>query len=366
MLRNLLIGTALLVGSGMASASITEGVFGAMPDGTPVRSFTLDNGNGTKAVLIEYGATLVSLEVPDRNGQPGDIVLGFNTLEEYREKSPYFGAICGRVANRIAKGKFTLDGKEYALALNNDPNHLHGGVVGYDKVVWNGTPKNTAEGESVVFTYLSPDGEEGYPGNLMNTVTYTLGKDGSLAVDYLAVSDAPTPVNLTHHSYFNLAGEGKGDILDHELFINAEKYTPGDETLIPTGDFAPVLGTPLDFTSPIKIGARIKKVEGGYDHNFVLNRHDQESMVLAARVYEPGSGRVMEIITDQPGLQFYSGNFLDGTFAGKSGGMYKKHNAFCLETQHYPDSINKAHWPSIVLRPGEVYTHRIIHRFYTR
>lgn len=366
MIRTLALGTLLFVAGGVASAGIETDVFGKMPDGTEVKSFTLDNGAGTKAVLIEYGATLVSLEVPDRSGVPADVVLGFNTLEEYREKSPYFGAICGRVANRIAKGKFTLDGKEYTLATNNDPNHLHGGTVGYDKVVWHGTPKSCDSGASVVFTYLSPDGEEGYPGNVLNTVTYTLTPDGSLAVDYLAVSDAPTPINLTHHSYFNLAGEGSGSILNHELFINAEKYTPGDETLIPTGDFAPVLGTPLDFTSPMKIGARIKKVEGGYDHNFVLNRHDDSSMTLAARVYEPTSGRVMEIITDEPGLQFYSGNFLDGTFAGKSGKDYKQHAAFCLETQHFPDSINKDHWPSVVLRPGSVYTHKIVHRFYTR
>jgi aldose 1-epimerase len=368
-MRRALAGLALAVAMGLngaVHAAVETGVFGKMPDGTEVKSFTLVNDKGMRAVLIEYGATLVSLDVPDRMGIAGDVVLGFNSLEEYREKSPYFGAICGRVANRIARGQFELDGRKYSLAINNEPNSLHGGEVGFDKVVWRGTPRETPEGQAVVFTYLSKDGEEGYPGNLLSTVTYTLTKDNSLVVDYSAVSDAPTPVNLTHHSYFNLAGEGSGDILDHELFINAERYTPGDDTLIPAGQLAPVVNTPLDFTSPMKIGARIKKVEGGYDHNFVISRFDDTSMTLAARVYEPKSGRVMEIHTTEPGLQFYSGNFLDGTITGKSGKPYKKHNAFCLETQHYPDSINKPEWPSIVLRPGDTYRHTIVHRFYTR
>lgn len=357
---------AVVALGGVAAADMKQDVFGTMPDGREVKSFTLSNGNGMRAVLIEYGATLVSLEVPDRAGIPGDIVLGFKTLDEYREKSPYFGAICGRVANRIANGKFTLDGKEYTLAANNAPHHLHGGTVGFDKVVWNGVMKACGAGQSVVFTYLSPDGEEGYPGNLLSTVTYTLTDDNELAVEYSAVADAPTPVNLTHHSYFNLAGEGSGNILGHELWVNASRYTPGDETLIPTGELATVTGTPLDFTTPMKIGARIKKVEGGYDHNFVLDRFDDESLSLAARVYEPETGRVMEIVTTEPGLQFYSGNFLDGSFAGKAGKEYKQHAAFCLETQHFPDSINKPDWPSIVLRPGDTYRHKIIHRFSTR
>lgn len=351
---------------GAAFAAVEQGVFGTMPDGREVKSFTLVNEGGMRATIIEYGATLTSLEVPDRMGIPGDIVLGFKTLDDYREKSPYFGAICGRVANRIAKGKFSLDGQEYTLAVNNPPNALHGGKVGFDKVLWRGTPGESQDGQQVTFTYLSKDGEEGYPGNLLSTVTYTLTQDNELAIEYSAVSDAPTPVNLTHHSYFNLAGEGNGDILGHELFINAERYTPVDESLIPTGELAPVLGTPLDFTSPMKIGARIKKMDGGYDHNFVLSRVDDTSLGLAARVYEPKTGRVMEIHTTEPGIQFYSGNFLDGSFAGKSGQKYKQHYAFCLETQHFPDSINKPDWASIVLRPGQTYHHKIVHRFYTR
>jgi aldose 1-epimerase len=366
MMRKVLMGWAVagvIAVSGWASAGEIEvGVFGKMPDGREVKSFTLTNGAGMRAVLIEYGATLVSLEVPDRAGIAGDVVLGFNTLDEYREKSPYFGAICGRVANRIGQGKFTLDGKEYSLATNNAPNHLHGGTVGYDKVVWSGTANGD---DSVIFTYLSKDGEEGYPGNLMITVIYTLTQDNGLEIDYIAMADAPTPINLTHHSYFNLAGEGSGDVLGHELFLYADRYTPGDETLIPTGVLAPVTGTPLDFTSPMKIGARIKKVDGGYDHNFVLNRYGC-GLSPAARVYEPKSGRVMEILTTEPGIQFYSGNFLDGTLTGKAGKAYEKHAAFCLETQHYPDSINKPEWPSVVLRPGETYKHKIIHRFSTR
>lgn len=366
LLMPLALASACCVTSLAGAGTIDQAEFGKMPDGHPVTAYTLTNDSGMKAVLITYGATLVSLEVPDRTGLPADIVLGFNTLDEYREKSPYFGAICGRVANRIAKGKFTLDGKEYTLATNNDPNHLHGGKVGFDKVLWNATPVQCEDHLGVTFTYLSKDGEEGYPGNLLSTVTYTLNNKNELAIEYTAVADAPTPINLTHHSYFNLAGEGNGDILGHELFLNADRYTPGDETLIPTGQLAPVTGTPLDFTSPMKIGARIKKVPGGYDHNFVLNRFDDTSLSLAARVYEPQSGRVMEIITTEPGIQFYSGNFLDGTFPGKSGKVYKKHYAFCLETQHYPDSINKPEWPDTVLRPGETYHHKIIHRFSTR
>ena len=349
-----------------AHAGIEQGVFDTMADGTEVTQYTLTQG-AMRAVLIDYGATLVSLEVPDAEGRTADVVLGFDNIADYQEKSPYFGAICGRVANRIALGKFSLDGKDYTLATNNAPNHLHGGVKGYDKVMWRSRAVESEAGPSVVFSYLSADGEEGYPGNLMISVTYTLTADQELKIAYEAMSDAATPVNLTHHSYWNLAGEGSGSILDHLLTLNARHYTPGDETLIPTGEIAPVAGTPLDFTTPEKIGKRIKKVEGGYDHNFVLNRIDADPMTLAARVTEPKSGRTMEIYTDEPGIQFYSGNFLDGSFAGKSGKLYKQHDAFCLETQHFPDSINKEGrpgWPSVVLRPGETYTHTIVHRFY--
>ncbi|MBI1317784.1 MAG: galactose-1-epimerase [Candidatus Hydrogenedens sp.] len=359
-----------VVAAGMsfaAAAGVEEGVFDTKADGTVVKQYTLTNSHGMEAVLIDYGAILVSLKVPNADGTKTDVVLGFDNIADYQEHSPYFGAICGRVANRIALGKFSLDGKDYTLATNNAPNHLHGGVVGYDKVMWNSRAEEACGGGQVVFSYLSPDGEEGYPGNLMVSVTYTLTDDNELKIDYQAMSDAATPINLTHHSYWNLAGEGSGSILDHILMLNARYYTPGDDTLIPTGEIAPVAGTPLDFTTPEKIGKRIKKVEGGYDHNFVLNRIAEDPMTLAARVTEPKSGRTMEIYTTEPGIQFYSGNFLDGTFAGKSGKKYKQHDAFCLETQHFPDSINKdgqPGWPSVVLRPGQTYHHAIVHRFY--
>ena len=357
---------ALMAWSLDVVGEIEQGVFDTMPDGTEVKQYTLTN-EGMRAVLIDYGAILVSLDVPNADGTTTDVVLGFDNIADYQEKSPYFGAICGRVANRIALGKFSLDGKDYTLATNNDANHLHGGTKGFDKVMWSSRAQYTDRGPSVVFTYLSPDGEEGYPGNLMVSATYTLTSGNELVIEYQAMSDAATPVNLTHHSYFNLAGEGSGSILDHILTLNARHYTPGDTTLIPTGEIAPVAGTPLDFTAPEKIGKRIKKVEGGYDHNFVLNRVDADPMTFAARVTDPKSGRTMEIYTDEPGIQFYSGNFLDGTFAGKSGKAYDKNDAFCLETQHFPDSINKEGqpgWPSVVLRPGDTYTHTIVHKFY--
>jgi aldose 1-epimerase len=337
--------------------------FGELPDGTPNDIFTLTNGRGLKARLMTYGAILVSLEVPDRNGKPADIVLGYDSLDGYVQNNPYFGSIVGRYGNRIAKGRFTLDGVTYELATNNGENHLHGGIKGYDKVVWKAEPVH-GEGEvGVKFSHLSPDGEEGYPGNLNISVTYTLTDRNELELTYEATTDKATPVNLTHHSYFNLAGEG--DILGHELMINADAYTPVDAGLIPTGEIRPVKDTPFDFTTPHTIGERIAQVEGGYDHNFVL-RGDGGKLDLAARVEEPGSGRVMEISTTEPGLQFYSGNFLDGTITGKGGRVYIKHAGFCLETQHFPDSPNKPNFPSTILRPGDTYKSLTIHKFSTR
>jgi aldose 1-epimerase len=302
----------------------------------------------------------VSLLVPDRTGKLGDIVLGYESLDSYIKNSPYFGSIVGRYGNRIAKGLFTLDGVTYKLAVNNGQNHLHGGSKGFDKVVWKAEPVREAGAAGVKLTYLSRDGEEGYPGNLSVTVVYSLTDENELRISYEAVTDRPTPVNLTHHSYFNLAGEG--DILGHELVVNAESYTPVDAGLIPTGEIRPVKGSPFDFTTPHAIGERIARVEGGYDHNFVL-RGGGGRLDLAARVFEPKSGRVMEIRTTEPGLQFYSGNFLDGTITGKGGRVYSKHAGFCLETQHFPDSPNRPGFPSTILRPGSVYKSLTVHRF---
>ncbi|MGQ9577238.1 MAG: aldose epimerase family protein [Candidatus Aminicenantales bacterium] len=349
---------------GVGRMEIKQEAFGELPDGREVRLFVLGNSQGMRAKLINYGATLISLEVPDRNGQFADIVLGHNNLEGYlrRETNPYFGSTVGRYANRIAKAMFLLEGVEYHLASNDGPNHLHGGLKGFDQVLWEAEPFEEPQAVAVRFSYLSPDGEEGYPGNLACTVTYRLTEGNELRIDYAATTDKPTPVNLTHHSYFNLAGEGQGTILDHELMINADHYTPADDQLIPTGEIAPVKGTPFDFTIPKTIGAEIDQVRGGYDHNFVL-RKGENSLHLAARLYEPRSGRLMEIMTTEPGLQFYSGNFLDGTIVGKSGLAYPKHSGLCLETQHFPDSPNHPDFPSTILRPGEKYSSTTIHRF---
>jgi aldose 1-epimerase len=343
--------------------------WGRTQDGTPVELFVLTNANGLVAKITTYGALLTELHVPDRAGKLDDVVLGFSSLQGYLAGHPYFGATTGRYANRIAKGRFTLNGKEYTLAVNNGPNHLHGGIKGFDKVVWRAEPVQSTDGPAVRFSYTSPDGEEGYPGSLSTAVTYTLTDRNELRIDYRATTDRDTPVNLTNHSYFNLAGEGSGDILGHELQIEADRYTPTDETLIPTGELRPVSGTPLDFTRPEKIGARISQVPeyvgGGYDHNFVLNSGGR-SLARGARVYEPTTGRVMEMWTDEPGVQFYTGNFLDGTLRGKRGAAYQKHHAFCLEAQHFPDSPNKPNFPSTILRPGQIYTQRTVYAFSTR
>jgi len=294
-------------------------------------------------------------------------VLGFDNLDGYLRGHPYFGAIIGRYGNRIGAGKFVLDGVEYKLAVNNGPNHLHGGIKGFDKVVWK-IERAQAKGDEAILklSYLSKDGEEGYPGNLRCTVTYTLTADDELKMHYEATTDKATVLNLTNHSYWNLAGQGNGDILGHELMLNADRYTPVDEGLIPTGEFKSVKGTPMDFTRPMTIGSRIKQVDiGGYDHNFVLNGKGGK-MKLCAKVYEPTSGRAMEIRTTEPGVQFYTGNFLDGTLTGKDGKVYKKHYAFCLETQHFPDSPNKPQFPSVVLRPGGKYDTTTVHKFSTK
>ena len=339
--------------------------FGRLPDGTVIDLYTLNNSHGLRARIMTYGAIVVSLEVPDREGKVADITLGYDSLDGYLETTPYFGAVVGRYGNRIAKGRFTLDGMEYTLATNNGENHLHGGIKGFDKVVWTAEPVREDDAVGIKLSYLSPDGEEGYPGNLQSVVTYWITEANELKVTYLAETDRATPVNLTHHSYFNLAGQGTGDILGHELMLSADRYTPVDEGLIPTGELRAVASTPFDFTTPHTVGERIAQVEGGYDHNFVLNK-DGAELTLAARVAEPSSGRVMEIFTTEPGIQFYAGNFLDGSITGKVGKVYHKHYGFCLETQHFPDSPNHAHFPSTILRPGEQYQSLTIHRFSNR
>jgi aldose 1-epimerase len=346
--------------------SVARAPFGTMPSGEPVELFTLTNPQGIEVRAITYGGIIVSLRTPDRDGRPGDVVLGYDSLDGYLRESPYFGAIIGRYGNRIARARFTLDGRIHQLAANNGVNHLHGGVRGFDKVLWAGEPLTTDSTVGVVFTYVSPDGEEGYPGTLTARVTYTLTDDGRLEFDYLATTDRATPVNLTQHSYFNLAGAG--DILGHELMVAAGRYTPVDSTLIPTGELAPVDGTPFDFRIPTAIGARIgadheQLANGlGYDHNFVLDR-DAPGLMLAARVVEPASGRTLDIWTTEPGLQFYSGNFLDGSITGKGGRVYGYRTGFCLETQHFPDSPNQPAFPSTILRPGAEYRSSTVLRF---
>src|SRR5437868_475120 len=338
--------------------------FGKTQDGQEVKLHTLTNLHGMRIKLIDYGATLISVETPDRSGKTANITLSFPTLEGYLQRHPFFGSTAGRYANRIAGGKFSLDGKTYTLATNNGPNHLHGGKKGFDAVMWKGEPVTTPDLVGVKFSYSSPDGEEGYPGKLDTTVTFTLSNANALRIDYTALTDKPTVVNLTNHAYWNLAGAGSGDVLKHELMIAADKYLPIDDTSIPTGELAPVKGTPFDFTSPHAIGERIGELKKephktkGYDHCFVL-RGQQRKLELAARVKEPKSGRVMEVYTTEPGVQLYCANFLGGDNAGG----YKQHDAFCLETQHYPDSPNKPEFPSTVLRPGETYRSTTEHRF---
>ncbi|MCK4836978.1 MAG: galactose-1-epimerase, partial [Candidatus Aminicenantes bacterium] len=351
--------------SGENTMRVTRSLFGRTGDGKEVYIYTLENNNNIRVRITELGGIITSIKLPDKNNTIRDIVLGFNNLKQYLSGHPYFGAIIGRYANRIGKGKFILDGKEYSLAKNNGNNHLHGGLKGFDKVIWSSKKIKSKEGAGVVFNYISRDGEEGYPGNLSITVAYTLNDYNELKIHYEAETDKPTPVNLTNHSYFNLKGEGNGDVLDHMLKINGSEYTPVDEGLIPTGELLEVKGTPMDFLKPHPIGERIKSVRGGYDHNYVLNK-DENKLSLAARVTAPETGITMEISTSEPGIQFYSGNFLDNSLNGKSGKKYKKHFGFCLESQHYPDSPNKPNFPSVILRPGEKYFQTTIYKFYLK
>lgn len=345
--------------------------FGKTPAGQEVEIIQLKNKSGMQADVMTYGATLVSLTAPDRNGVMADVVLGFDSLSSYVTQNPYFGSTIGRYGNRIGKGTFELNGVRYTLAVNNGANHLHGGIKGFDKVVWTVDQKESVGGKSLALRYVSNDGEEGYPGTLTVKVVYTLTDENELRIDYEATTDKPTVVNLTHHSYFNLAGAGSGDILGHELFIDADRFTPVDSGLIPTGELRSVRGTPMDFTKPAVIGARINdayeqiKKGGGYDHNWVLN-NAQGSSGLAARAFEKSSGRVMEVLTTEPGLQFYSGNFLDGTLTGKGGRKYEHRFGFCLETQHFPDSPNEPKFPATTLNPGGVYKTSTVYRFSTR
>ncbi len=352
-----------------SNGGIQRSTFGKMADGETIDLFTLTNRNGMKVSITNYGARVVSILVPDRHGKMGDIVLGFDNLEGYLGNNPYFGAIVGRYGNRIAQARFTLDGVTYKLAQNDGQNSLHGGLKGFDKVVWKARELSGAR-PAVELTYLSKDGEEGYPGNLSVKVVYTLEDDNALRIDYTATTDKDTVLNLTNHSYFNLAGQGNGDILKHLLMINADRFTPIDATLIPTGELRSVQGTPFDFRKPAAIGARINqdneqlKFGKGYDHNFVLNRPGR-GLELAARATDPESGRVLEVLTTQPGIQFYSGNFLDGTIHGKGSKVYGHRSAFCLETQHFPDSPNHPKFPTTELKPGQTYRETTVFRFST-
>jgi aldose 1-epimerase len=359
-----------LLRAAATAPTIDKQSFGKTVDGVAVDIYTLSNANGAKVQVITYGARVVSIDVPDRDGKLGDVALGYDDLAGYEKDSAYIGAIVGRYGNRIAKGRFTLDGATYTLAQNNNGNHLHGGLRGFDKVVWQAKSAVVAEGARLTLSYLSKDKEEGYPGNLSVTVVYTWTSQNELKIHYTAHTDKATILNLTNHAYFNLAGAGNGDILNHELKINASRFTPTDTTAIPLGELRPVKGTPLDFTTATPIGARIEDkyeqiVSGaGYDHNFVLNK-PAGSLGLAAEAYEPGSGRVLRVNTTEPGMQFYSGNFLNGA-TGKQGRTYPRRSGFCLETQHFPDSPNEPKFPTTVLRPGREYSQTTIFQFTVR
>jgi len=371
--------TVAVIGVFNASASgahpnptITREAWGSTAEGQ-VDRYTLTNDRGMRVRILTYGGILQSIEVPDRRGRNANVTLGFDNLADYVAKSPYFGCITGRYANRIALGRFTLDGVTYQLPINNPPNSLHGGTVGFDKHIWATTPFRRGDTVGLVMTFTSPAGDQGYPGTMSSTVTYTLTRDNSIRMEYHATTDAPTVINLTNHAYFNLAGEGSGTIDNHLLYLNAKRYTPVDPTLIPSGALDPVASTPMDFTRATAIGARNRSgfeqlvIGRGYDHNWVLDRRDSSyvRLELAARVLEPTSGRVLTILTTEPGIQFYAGNFLDGTLIGTSGRMYRQGDGFALETQHYPDSPNHANFPSTVLRPGQTYQTTTIYKFST-
>ena len=348
--------------SAQTMIQINKSIFGNI-DGKEIYLYEITNPGKMVVRITNYGGIVTSVEVPDRNGKMDDVVLGFSSLQLYLDGHPYFGCLTGRCANRIAGGQFSIDGKDYQLAKNNGPNHLHGGIKGLDKVVWESQEYRIGEEAGIELKYLSPDGEEGYPGNLNIRVIYSLTPDNGLKVDYYAETDAPTPVNLTHHGYFNLLGEGNGDIMDHLLMLDADRYTPVNDLLIPTGELRDVTGTPFDFRQPKTIGKDFRQVEGGYDHNFVLNNRGKFGMV--AKLIEPVSGRWMEVYTSEPGIQLYTGNFLDGTLIGKSGKAYRQHFALCLETQHFPDSPNQPSFPDVILRPGHIYRHTTIYKFGT-
>ena len=358
-------GTCLRAAAGV---SLTIANFGTL-DGQPVRLFTLTNESGAQVQVIEYGGIVVRIRVPDREGRLGDVALGFDSLDAYVAGNPFFGTITGRYANRIAGARFELDGVAYGLARNNGAHSLHGGVRGFDKVVWRGEP--TEAGDGVQLTYVSPDGEEGYPGTLTTTVTYSWSDANELRIDYRAETDRATVVNLTNHSYFNLADGGRSSVLDHEVTIHAERYTPADDEAIPTGEIASVAETPFDFRRQRTLGERIDaehpqmRASGGYDVNYVLDGGGG-ALALAATVFEPTSGRVMDVLTDQPGVQLYTGNHLDGSLVGTGGIAYPKHSGLCLETQHFPNSPNEPSFPSTVLRPGQVYETTTVYRFGTR
>ena len=352
-----------------SAMNITKESFGVTPNGEAVTLFTLSPTPEFKVSITNFGGIITAVFTPDRDGTMADIVLGFDDLDSYIGKHPYFGAIVGRYGNRIAQGKFTLDGKEYTLAVNNEPNHLHGGVHGFDKAVWNAETINREDALGLKLTHVSPDGDEGYPGTLTCEVTYWVTKNKTIEIEYKAQTDAATPVNLTNHSYFNLAGHDSREILDHQMTLFAEHFIPVDETLIPTGKLQPVKGTPMDFRKPTMIGDRIEDEDEqllfgiGYDHTFVIDPKDSGTLKKAALVYEPTTGRQMEVWTTEPGVQFYSGNFLDGTNIGKGNTVYNHRFGFCLETQHFPDSPNQPNFPSTIVRPGETYRTRTEYRF---
>ncbi|MDQ2771785.1 MAG: galactose mutarotase [Bacteroidota bacterium] len=346
----------------------TVSPFGQAVDGTEVQLYILTNRQGAQAAITNYAGTLVRLLLPDRAGRLGDVVLGFDDVSGYqspafRKSTPYIGALIGRYGNRIARGRFTIDGQPYQLGVNNGPNSLHGGPVGFDQRIWQATPGTSAAGPTLTLQYRSPDGEQGYPGNLDVTVVYTLTDDNALQIDYSATTDQATPLNLTNHAYFNLSAGGSPNILAHEVTLPADRYTVVDATQIPTGELRPVAGTAFDFRTPHAIGERIGQVPGGYDHNWVL--HQAAGPHPAATVYDPVSGRTLHVATDQPGVQFYTGNFLDGTLTGKGGTVYGQHAGFCLETQHFPDSPNQPAFPNTILRPGETFHSRSTYQFGT-